>query len=135
MLPEENFTGKKILITDNNPVNVKIVKKYLKQWDVDSDVAENGKIACDKVSKNDYDLVLMDIQMPVMDGYEASAAIRNMEGDKFKHLPIIALSASTINEIKEEILKSGIDGCLTKPFTPSQLYSILLVYFNKIVLK
>jgi CheY-like chemotaxis protein len=135
LLPDENFPGKKILITDNNPINVLIIKKYLQQWDVGSDVAENGKIACNLVSKNDYDLVLMDIQMPVMDGYEASTAIRKMEGDKFKHLPIIALTASTIDEIKEEILKSGIDGCLTKPFKSSQLYSILLVYFNNIVLK
>ncbi|MXV14021.1 hybrid sensor histidine kinase/response regulator [Hufsiella ginkgonis] len=124
------FPGKRVLVTEDNPVNAMLVRRFLTNWQIECDVAENGRIGVDKVASGNYDLVLMDLQMPVMDGYEATIAIRNLPGKKYKELPILALTASTVSDMYEKVIASGMNACLTKPFKPAQLHEMLAYYFN-----
>ncbi len=119
---ENAFDGIKVLIIEDNPLNVLLLKKYLQQWGITCDVAENGKIGLTKVAVNEYDLILLDLQMPVMDGYETARHIRAMDGDHFKNIFIIALTASMIEDIKDQIVASGINDALSKPFNYADLY-------------
>lgn len=130
IIPSSGFPGKRVLVTEDNPVNVMVVRKFLKQWHIESEVAENGRIALEKVRKHDYDLILMDLQMPEMDGYDAAMAIRNLPGQQYKELPIIALTASAVADLKEKILQSGMNDCVTKPFKPVVLHQVLAGYLK-----
>jgi len=111
-----NLEGKKILLVEDNSVNVSVAIRFLKKWGLVVDVAENGKVAVEKVSSNDYSLVLMDLQMPVMDGFEATRQIRSMP--KSKDLPIIALSADALRETKEKVFRYSMNDYVVKPFNP-----------------
>lgn len=117
--------GTRLLLTEDNPLNILLVKRYLQQWGVECDVAENGEIALNMIKLNKYDVVLMDLQMPVMDGYETARQVRLLKGRYFASLPIIALSASAIGDIKQNILKSGMNNCLSKPFNFNELYKMI----------
>lgn len=117
-----DMKGLKILLVEDVSFNVMVAEKMLQNWNAKVEVAQNGAIAVEKVKSNVYDLILMDIQMPVMDGYTATMEIRKFNQD----IPIIALTASTINpELQSEAGKSGMNGCITKPFNPNDLYSII----------
>ncbi|MEK7432351.1 MAG: response regulator [Cyanobacteriota bacterium] len=120
-----SLKGLKVLIAEDNKVNQMVANKFLKKWDIEVDFADDGSIAVEKVKNNKYDLVLMDLQMPEMDGYTSSKKIRKLEGDYYKNIPIIALTASTISEIEEEIKKHGMNSALSKPFNPDDFYKTL----------
>ena len=92
------------------------------------DIAENGRIAVEKASTQHYDLVLMDVQMPEMDGLEATQAIRRLSANKT--LPIIAMTANAFNEEKESCLKAGMNDFLSKPVVPDFLYSTILRWLS-----
>jgi PAS domain S-box-containing protein len=111
----------KILLVEDNDINRLYAKSILKNWNCYVDIAENGLVAVEKVKNNSYDVVLMDIQMPVMDGYEATRAIRSMGDDKC-HVPIVALTANATKVDVERCLASGMDDYLPKPFTPDDLH-------------
>ena len=118
-----DMNGLRILLVEDVSFNVMVAEKMLQNWNSTVDLAQNGAIAVEKVKNNEYDLVLMDIQMPIMDGYTATIEIRKFN-DK---IPIIALTASTINlDIESQARKSGMTGCITKPFNPNDLYSIII---------
>jgi signal transduction histidine kinase/CheY-like chemotaxis protein len=119
---EKSLKGTKILIAEDNQINVILAKQYMKLWDIECDVAENGKIALLLVQTNDYDMVLMDLQMPEMDGYETTRAIRELPGEKFKKLPIMALTASAMLDIKDKAFIVGMNDYISKPFNPAELY-------------
>jgi len=119
---EKSLKGTKILIAEDNQINVILAKQYMKLWDIECDVAENGKIALLLVQTNDYDMVLMDLQMPEMDGYETTSAIRELPGEKFKKLPIMALTASAMLDIKDKAFMVGMNDYISKPFNPAELY-------------
>lgn len=126
---EINLTGKRILIVEDNELNREISVDILIDAGLDVEEAEDGKVAYDMVVEKGidyYDAILMDIQMPVMDGYEATRAIR----DKFpeKHVPIIALSANAFNEDKVKALEAGMDDHQSKPIVVSQLFDTLKKY-------
>jgi CheY-like chemotaxis protein len=108
----------KILLVEDNNINVFVVARFLKNWDITYDVAQNGAIALDMHHKSRYDLILMDLQMPVMDGYEATTAIRL----KDKKTPIIALTANAFSDIKLKVMEVGMNDYITKPFDPDDLY-------------
>ncbi len=108
-----------------------VAKKFLENWGVSVDEAENGVLCADMVRKNSYDLVLMDLQMPVMDGYEATKKIKNMDNGKFNELPVIALTASILIEVKEKIENAGLDDILIKPFEALDLYEIISKHVKK----
>jgi PAS domain S-box-containing protein len=111
-----------ILVVDDNEINRILASKVLSKWGIEVDFAENGKVALDKVMESHYDLVLMDLHMPVMDGMEASRAIRTL-GGKYTKLPIVALTASLFSHELETISKCGMDGYVMKPFVPNELYA------------
>lgn len=112
-----NLQGYKILIVEDNAINIKILGKILENWQLEYNVAENGKIGFEKFDTEHYDLILMDLSMPVMDGFESTIMIRK----KNKTIPIIALSASSfINDIAKA--KSlGFNDYITKPFKVDSL--------------
>jgi len=97
------------------------VGNFLKKWGLKVTIANNGREACELVSAKKFHLVLMDLQMPEMDGFEATARIRAMADAHFKTLPILALTASAVEEVREEAMASGINEFVTKPFQPAEL--------------
>ncbi|WP_276496252.1 PAS domain-containing hybrid sensor histidine kinase/response regulator [Pontibacter litorisediminis] len=117
--------GVRLLLVEDNKINIYVLSQYLTNWGVRFDVVGNGQQALEMVSEHNYDLVLMDLQMPVMDGYEASRRIREMEGGKFHNLPIIALTASARSDYERKLAASGINGILAKPFNPNTLYKLI----------
>ncbi|RMG16060.1 MAG: response regulator [Bacteroidetes bacterium] len=120
--PQQSLEGIQVLLVEDNRVNQLVARKFLKKWGIEVDIAENGKIAVEKVVSRQYDLVLMDLQMPEMDGFEATERIREMEDAYFRTLPIIALTASAMQPIREEVEKVGMNDYVSKPFNPSELY-------------
>ncbi len=117
----QNLNGMKILIVEDNPINQKIVVKLLSNWNAVTEIAENGLVAVEKVSADHFDLVLMDLHMPDMNGYEATSRIRELEGNYFKSLPILALTASAFIEDRTKIFNHGMNGYIIKPFSPAEL--------------
>ncbi|MHB1179582.1 MAG: PAS domain-containing hybrid sensor histidine kinase/response regulator, partial [Daejeonella sp.] len=111
-----------ILVVDDNEINRILASKVLTKWGVKVDFAENGQVAVDKVQQSEYDLILMDLHMPVMDGMEAARAIRNLGGTHGK-LPIVALTASILTRELETITECGMDGYVVKPLIPNDLYT------------
>ena len=102
-----------ILVVDDNPVNQKLAGLMLKRMGYTVDIAENGLEAVEAVSRSSYGAVLMDVQMPIMDGYQATAQIRRREGTH--HTPIIAVTASAMPEGEDQCRAAGMDGYVTKP--------------------
>jgi PAS domain S-box-containing protein len=113
-----------VLLVEDNDINRLYASSILKIWDCKIDIAENGYVAVEKIKNEDYDIVLMDIQMPVMDGFEATKAIRAGAHPK-NQIPIIALTANATRKDIEQCLASGMNDCIPKPFTPEDLYSKL----------
>ena len=123
-----SLKGTKVLMAEDNVMNVILMKNFLKQWDVECDVAENGQIAYEMVQANHYDMVFMDLQMPEMDGYQATAKIRMLPGQEFKDLPIIALTASAMLDIKDTAFAIGMNDYVSKPFNPRELHSKIAMF-------
>nr|WP_294895982.1 response regulator [uncultured Pedobacter sp.] len=119
------FKGIKVLIAEDNLVNQFMVNKILKSWNVETETVENGFKAIEILQQKDFDLILMDTHMPEMGGYEAAKKIRSDFEAPKKHIKIISLSASILEEDKGEALASGMDEILTKPFVPEDLHRIM----------
>ena len=118
-----NFVGTKILLTEDNVLNQQVAKEILEGVGFIVDIAHNGQEAVHAVETNHYELVLMDIQMPILGGYEATALIRKHE--KFVNLPIIAMTAHAMSGAKEECLKAGLNDYVSKPIDPTILFTVL----------
>jgi signal transduction histidine kinase/ActR/RegA family two-component response regulator len=127
----QSLKGTRLLIAEDNQINVVLAKEFMKQWDVDCDVAENGEIALMLVQTNHYDMVLMDLQMPEMDGYQTTTAIRELPDAKYKTLPIIALTASAMLDIQDKAFTVGMNDYVSKPFNPNELHRKIAAYANK----
>jgi signal transduction histidine kinase/BarA-like signal transduction histidine kinase len=123
---EENLDGLKVLLVEDNIINIKIAEKILKQWNVNVDTAANGLIAIEKYKLNPYDIILMDLSMPVMDGYEATAIIRSTNA----LIPIIALTASSSFNYLEKAIQIGVNEYIIKPFNPKELNMKLRKYYK-----
>lgn len=132
-LDEFKKRGARILLVEDNEVNQKIALKVLEKFGYIADLAENGAIALTKLENNDYDLVLMDAQMPVMDGFEATRKIRDISSSVRNHdIPILAMTALAMKGDRERCLDAGMNGYITKPFKPNELLSIIGKYiFSK----
>jgi len=124
----KSLKGTKLLLVEDSQINKLVATKFLTKWDVAIEYADNGLQALERIKTEEYDLVLMDLQMPEMDGYQATEAIRNFTDDKFKALPIIALTASAMLDVKEQVFSAGMNDYLTKPFNPNELYLMILKY-------
>ena len=125
------MSASKILLVEDNISNQKVAVRYLQKWEVETDVAENGIICLKKLEENKYDLILMDLQMPEMDGYTAAIRIREKENPAIKEIPIIALTASVLLETKSKVEQAGMNEYLTKPFNPNELYNAIAKYYKK----
>jgi two-component system sensor histidine kinase/response regulator len=119
----DSMKGKRLLIVEDNEINLLIAQELLTQVGFVVDKANNGQEAINIVEENHYDLVLMDIQMPVMDGYTAAITIR--EKRKFDHIPIIAMTANAMYGDREKSLAAGMNDHITKPFVPKQMYEVI----------
>jgi PAS domain S-box-containing protein len=118
-----------VLIVDDNQINRLLVNKVLSKWGAKVDFAENGQEAVDKIQGNmNYDVVLMDIHMPIMGGLEAAQILRARTESYFQHLPIIALTASMLSNEINDINRSGMTDYILKPFEPKMLYDKLSRY-------
>ncbi|SDB88591.1 PAS domain S-box protein [Williamwhitmania taraxaci] len=117
---EQPLQGFSVLVVEDNEINKLIVKKFLIKWGAEFHHAENGQIAVEMANENYYNLILMDIEMPVMGGYEATQMIRSGKS-KCKTIPIIALTASALPDIQKRILEAGMNDYLLKPFNPNNL--------------
>lgn len=129
-VPGSDFMNKDItiLLAEDNKVNQMFMVKLLEKKNFEVDVAENGQIALEKLGQKFYDLILMDIQMPEMDGYEATLAIRKNEEHTGMHIPIIALTANATEEDKNRCFQAGMDDFITKPVKSEKLYACLKKY-------
>lgn len=125
--PVQQLSGT-VLVVDDNEINRFLASKVLSKWGINVDLAEDGKVALDKIQQTPYDLILMDLHMPVMDGMEASREIRKL-GGKYTRLPIIALTASLFSHELVTITECGMDGYVMKPFVPNELYQKIKSYF------
>src|SRR5262249_16971153 len=114
-----------VLLAEDHPVNQEVALTMLEQLGCRVVVVENGQKAVDALSNGDYDVALMDCQMPEMDGFTATAEIRQRESAGGAHLPIIALTAGAMSGDREKCLAAGMDDYLTKPFTVDQLHGML----------
>ncbi|MCX6267527.1 MAG: ATP-binding protein [Bacteroidetes bacterium] len=123
----EALRGKTILVVEDNEFNQFIARSILLKWNIIPDLASNGKEAIEKVAQNNYDLILMDMQMPVLDGLSATRIIRN---ELQVTTPVIALTAFATKEAIDKALAAGMNGYLTKPFEEETLFSQLLSTFN-----
>ncbi len=120
----EQHRGARILLAEDNPINTEVVQQIIHAAGLDVVVAENGRIAVDKASTGTYDLILMDMQMPEMDGIEATQAIRCLPGSAAT--PILALTANAFAEDRHACLEAGMNDVLTKPVEPALLYEALV---------
>ena len=126
LLPDKNadFKGKHILLVEDNELNREIAQEILREYGFLVDSAENGAVAVEKVSTaapGSYDLVLMDVQMPIMDGYTATRQIRALDDPARAKLPILAMTANAFDEDRRNALESGMNGFLSKPIVIGDL--------------
>jgi len=112
----------RMLIAEDNPMNVMLMKKMLSKWSIVPSVAENGERAVELVQYGNFDIILMDLQMPVMNGFDATMEIRKMHDPQKSRIPIIALTASALFDIRERVQESGMNDYVSKPFKPSELF-------------
>ena len=125
---DSDFTGKKILVVEDNELNLEIASTLLGEAGFEVDTAGNGKIAVEKVeaaSAGRYDLILMDVQMPEMDGYEATRRIRALPDKKKAALPIVAMTANAFEDDRKNALNAGMDGHIAKPLNIQKLFQVL----------
>lgn len=119
------LANKRILIVEDNPVNQMVAKRFLKKWGAEPVIAENGLAALQQLSGGDFDLVLMDIQMPEMDGLTCTRRIREHEREEVRKLPVIALTGDHEESTVSAVHEAGMNDHLTKPLNPMKLSDAL----------
>lgn len=119
------FTGKRVLVVDDNEINILIAKRILSKWGLEIESAANGYEAIDKIIAGRYDLVFMDIKMPGIDGFETTGIIREMKGAYYQQVPIIALTASTLKNDHFKFAECGMNGHILKPFNPEDIKAMV----------
>jgi len=120
----ENYQGARVLVVEDDPINQEVARDLLQDVGIFAEVADNGLRAVERVKDADYALVLMDVQMPVMDGLEAIRMIRQIPGKKT--LPIVAMTANAYAEDRTRCLEAGMEDHISKPVNPETLYTTLL---------
>ena len=121
----EEFEGKRVLLVEDMEMNQILASTILNEMGCEVEIADNGQIAVDKAQTSYYDIILMDIQMPVMNGYEAATAIRALPDERFKKIPIIAMTANAFDEDRQKAIESGMNGHLGKPIEIDKLRETL----------
>jgi two-component system, sensor histidine kinase and response regulator len=121
----------RVLLAEDNPVNQRVASRLLEKRGHRVHVVANGREALDELDKETFDLVFMDVQMPEMDGFEATAAIRGREHGSKVRLPVIALTAHAMNGDRERCMAAGMDGYLSKPIRAQELDEVLEKYLSR----
>ena len=128
-----DLSGKRLLVVEDNALNLEIAVTVLREADFEVDTAENGRLAVEKVeaaAPDRYDLILMDIQMPEMDGYEATRRIRALPDKKKAAIPIVAMTANAFEEDQKNALNAGMNGHIAKPLDVQKLFQVLSELLN-----
>ena len=131
---EEKFdqlVGKKVLLAEDNEINTIVAQKILTRWGIDVEAVTNGLEVIEKVNKHDFDVILMDLHMPEMDGFEATKILRKSDQDKIRNVPVIALTASVMSDVQNKIKKADFNDYILKPFNPTELYNKIFMQVNK----
>ncbi len=123
-----NLEGMKVLIAEDNIINMLVARKFLKKWNVNITEAINGKLAYAYFENNEYDILLIDLEMPEMDGYETTEAIRKIN----KIIPVIAFTAAVYDNMYEDLTSKGFTDYIQKPFRPEDLHRKLAHYSSKV---
>ncbi len=124
-IPEFEIAGTRVLVVEDNSMNQILAKNRLLQWDCEVDIAGNGKKGVEMLQQNAYDIVLMDVHMPEMDGYEATDFIRSQLEPPLSQIPIIAMTASASAKDARQARAAGMNDYIAKPFNPHRLYNII----------
>ncbi|MBU2885853.1 response regulator [Gilvimarinus agarilyticus] len=114
---------KRVLIVDDNEINLLMAEKFVTKWGMLCTSVRSGQAAIAALFDQDFDLILLDLQMPEMDGYETARTIRALENEALSSIPIIAISADTIDNVQQSVFQSGINDFISKPFNPPDLLS------------
>jgi PAS domain S-box-containing protein len=125
-----SLVGMKVLLVEDNDINRMYATNVLKKWHCQIDEAENGQIALEKIKKQDYDIILMDIHMPILDGIETSRSIRSNFDKPKSEIPIIAFTANALKGDKDKYLDAGMNSYISKPFIPDELFKIMSQYYK-----
>jgi len=129
--PEPRTLSGLVLLVEDNEVNLMVARRILEQMGVTVVTAINGKEALDRVKQRDFDCILMDVQMPVLDGMEATRQLRQWEREQGRApIPVIALTANAMEEERERCFTAGMDDHLAKPFRRQQLSRVLTPYLT-----
>ena len=123
----EPLAGLSVLVVDDNLMNRVVIEQFLEKWAISYESVESGALAMEEVERNDFSLILLDIQMPGMDGYEVSRRIRSL-GPAKSSVPIVAISADVYGNVFDNILAAGMNDFVSKPFKPEELYSVIKKY-------
>ncbi len=126
---QKQLDKKRVLLVEDNQMNVFMAKQILENWGMEVIVSYDGPAAVEQVKTSHFDIILMDLQMPEMNGYEATRKIREIGGTE--SIPIIALTASALMEVEWEVYNAGMNEYVTKPFNPDDLYNKILKTMNK----
>ena len=121
-----------ILVAEDNKANQLIIRRFLEKWGIKVTFAENGYEVLEKLKEKSYHLILMDLQMPELDGYQTSRIIRETDDEYYRQIPIVALTASALLDVQYKVKKMGMDDFVTKPFNPEVLYAKIAFYAEKI---
>ena len=121
----------KVLVAEDNNLNALLLTKLFKKWSIDFVIAKNGQELLDIYSERDFDLILMDLQMPILDGYETTRTIRKMDNSDKSMIPIIALTAFAQSEVSDKTERYKMNGYVSKPFNVNELHKLLKFYSGK----
>jgi len=122
-----DLEGSTVLLAEDNAINQKVMLRFLDKWKINPIVVEDGEEVLNALKNNKVHLVLMDLQMPKMDGYEATRKIRQLN-DKKSEVPVVALTAAALTEVRDKVFDAGMDDYLTKPFNPTEMQKKLEYY-------
>ncbi len=126
LLKEHNYPPLNILVAEDTPFNQKYITSLLKRWRFKSTIVSNGRLACEANQSGRFDIVLMDIQMPDMDGFEATTEIRRYEKQTGEHVPIVAMTAHAMKGDREKCITAGMDDYVSKPISQDKLLESIL---------
>jgi PAS domain S-box-containing protein len=124
----KKLIGSKVLLVEDNKMNQLVAGEFLRNWGLATDIVSNGYDALEKLKSTTYDLILMDLQMPGMDGFATARQIRSLKQLPQKDTPILAITASLISDVRNQVMRSGMDDVITKPFNPQELQQKLSQY-------
>ena len=131
-LSKNNFlNGMKVLVAEDNNINILVIKRFLEKWGISYKIAITGNEALRMVNNEIFDLILMDLHMPEMDGEDATKIIRNNPDKKINTIPIIALTANASSDTQNKLLNNGFTNYISKPFNPDNLFKVLKKYYNE----